>query len=540
MLKCGDYAQDLTLVTRKDTDKMKTSKMKRIKTALLAVICSATAVLGPIGPALAQEYTTQAEIQTTDGQDSGNGNQAADGQAVDDSNQAPDGQNPENGNGDSGSQTAGDSSQAPDGQTPGDSNQTPDDDNQSSAGDEPDQPDNPDDSKIPDEDKKEPDVPKIKEKVKLTSTIKLAKNGKSAQIKWKKTGNGEITDYYIQRSSSQKGKFKTVARKKAGSRVYTDARVTRGNKYFYRVAAKTKSKNTYYSKAHSFKCPLETVSGINLVRYSTSSIKVQWNKSKNKKADWYKVYYAESKSGKYKLAGKTKNTWYRVKNLKNNQDYYFGVKACTSKKNIGFDSKLSNTARMKTMPFERTTIFAGDSITSGLTSYNILNEIAIGGHKSVVAAVGLNTMTFRTRRVFNGMSGVESIVASKPYRVYIMLGDNDIHYRNKNDLIAGYREIIRVIQAGTPGTDIVLLAASPVTAAEVSKRSGFAQIPAYNQGLSALAKEMGVKYYDCTGFLKDSTGWLKNSYNAGDGVHWQPAAYHEYAKYLTAYDKSLD
>lgn len=64
--------------------------------------------------------------------------------------------------------------------------------------------------------------------------------------------------------------------------------------------------------------------------------------------------------------------------------------------------------------------------------------------------------------------------------------------------------------------------------------------PAYNQALLALAAEMGVKYYDCTSFLKDSTGWLKSSYNAGDGVHWKSAAYHEYAKLLTAYDKSLD
>ena len=99
---------------------------------------------------------------------------------------------------------------------------------------------------------------------------------------------------------------------------------------------------------------------------------------------------------------------------------------------------------------------------------------------------------------------------------------------------------MRAIQAGTPDTDIVILAASPVTAAEVSRRRGFAQIPAYNQALSALAAEMGVKYYDCTGFLKDSTGWLKSAYNAGDGVHWKAAAYHEYAKRLTVYDKSLD
>ncbi len=154
--------------------------------------------------------------------------------------------------------------------------------------------------------------------------------------------------------------------------------------------------------------------------------------------------------------------------------------------------------RMRT--YERTTIFAGDSITTGLTAYRVMDEIAIGGKKDVVAAIGLNTITFRTKKVFNGKSAVERIIASKPYRAYLMLSDNDIHFRNKNDLIDGYREIVKAIQAGTPDTDLVILAASPVTAAEVSRRRGFAQIPAYNQALRALAAEMDVKYYDALVF----------------------------------------
>lgn len=391
----------------------------------------------------------------------------------------------------------------------------------------------------PDQDDPAQDEEERKDTIKVTVSVSLNKNGTYADVSWKKTGDGKVSSYLVQRSSSRNGKYKTAARPEAGKK-YTDKKVKSGQRYYYRIAAKTESGDLYYSKACLFQCPVEPLSGVRLVRYSTTSIKVMWAQSKNKKAGWYKVYYAKSKTGKFKLAGVTKNSWYRVKNLKSNQDYYFGVKACTTKKESGFDSMLSKTAKMKTVPYERTTIFAGDSITTGLSSYHILDEIAIGGKKSVVAAIGLNTMTFRTKKVFNGKSGVESIVAARPYRVYIMLGDNDIHFRNKNDLIDGYREIVRAIKEGTPDTDIVILAASPVTAAEVSRRKGFAQIPAYNQGLSALAKEMGVKYFDCTGFLKDSTGWLKSAYNAGDGVHWQPAAYHEYARRLTAYDKSQD
>ena len=530
-------------------------KRKQIKAAFLSTICATAAILSPSVEALAQETSaipiealaqgksvlpievsnaSQNSKLSLNGQSIDNGIEKKSSQSKNNAEQNPNGQAAEAQNpGDLNSNAQQPDNQNPDAQNP-DSQQP---DNQSPDAQNPDaqQPDN----QNPEENNPSQDAEQKPDSLKITAKASAGKNKASAKISWKKTGEGKVASFLVQRSDSRNGNYKTLAHLAAG-KSYTDKKVKSANRYYYRVAAKTKNGNVFYSNACQFQCPVDALPGVRLVRYSTSSIKVMWDKSKNKKADWYKVYYSKSKAGKYKLAGVTKNTWYRVRGLKNNQVYYFGVKACTTKKTSGFDSKLSKISKMRTTPYERTTIFAGDSITTGLSSYNILNEIAIGGRKSVVAAIGLNTMTFRTRKVFNGRSGTESIVAAKPYRVYIMLGDNDIHYRNKNDLIDGYREIVRAIKAGSPGTDIVILAASPVTAAEASRRKGFAQIPAYNQSLCALAKEMGVKYYDCTGFLKDSTGWLKSSYNAGDGVHWQPAAYHEYARRLTAYDKSLD
>ena len=316
--------------------------------------------------------------------------------------------------------------------------------------------------------------------------------------------------------------------------------MTGGSRYYYRVAAKMEDGRTYCSKAVSLSCPLGQVSGVRLIRYSTSSIKVAWNPSKDKYAKLYKVYYAKKKDGKYKLAGTTKNSWYRVKKLANHQTYYFRVEACASKKSSGRDSDPSKAVSMTTKPYDRLTIFAGDSITTGLTSYGTLNKIHIGGRKKVVAAIGLNTITFRTKRMFNGLSATQSIVANKPYRVYIMLGSNDIHFRKKKDIVDGYREIIKTIRDGSPDTDIVMLAVAPVTAATKNKQTGFQQIPAYNQDLKALAEKMGLKYYDCTDFMKDSTGWLKSAYAAGDGIHWKGTVYDQYAKLLESYDKSLD
>lgn len=389
-----------------------------------------------------------------------------------------------------------------------------------------------------DDDAKEPGEEEPEKAAHVFASVRQAQNTQAASISWKSVP-GALA-YKVQRSNEKNGKYKNIASLSKSKNKYTDTAAKRGSKYYYRIAAKLEHGGTCYSDILSFSRPLAQVSGVRLVRYSTSSIKVVWDKSKDKQTAYYKVYYAKSKSGDYTLAGTTQNTWYRVKDLANHQDYYFRVKACAAKKSSKSDSAFSKTVTMRTMPYNRTTLFAGDSLMSGLRTYNILNEIAIGGNKGVVAAVGLNTTTFRTRRVFDGKSGLESIISSKPYRVYIMLGDNDIHFRQKEDVIAEYREILKGIRSGSPDTDIVVLAATPVTSTQVAKRSGFAQIPAFNKSLEALAKSMGARYYDCTAFLKDSTGWLKSSYAAGDGVHWKASAYHEFGKLLEAYDQSLD
>lgn len=384
----------------------------------------------------------------------------------------------------------------------------------------------------------EPDEKDTPEKVQVTVSVRLTKGGKAAFIRWKRVRGAYA--YKVQRSSKKDSGFKNIAALDEDGRSYKDTRVKRGSRYYYRVAAKMEDGKTCYSKASSVACPLGKVTGVKLIRYSTSSIKVTWDKSKDKNAGWYKVYYATKKDGKYKLTGTTADNWYRVKNLKNYQSYYFRVEACVSKKSSGLDSDPSKAATMVTRPYTRTTILAGDSIVTGFSLYGTMKKLKIGGNKKVVAAIGLNTLTFRTKKVFNGRSATQSIVGSRPYRVYIMLGDNDIEYCKPKDVVDRYKKIVEDIRSGSPDTDIVVLAASPVTAATKERRSGFKQIPAYNKALEAMAKKMGVRFYDGTDCMKDAGGWLKSSYAGGDGIHWKPALYDRFAKVLEAYDKSLD
>ncbi len=285
---------------------------------------------------------------------------------------------------------------------------------------------------------------------------------------------------------------------------------------------------------------LKKVSGVKLSRYATGQIKVTWNKSK--KAKYYRVYYSKRRTGKYRLAGAVKNTQFIVKRLKNNLTYYFYVQACVKKKKVSAsDSPISKKVHIKTKTFQRKTIFAGDSICQGIGYPGwAYPYMSIKGKKKVIAYRGLNTVTFHTKRIFRGKTGLQKLIAEKPYRVYMMLGMNEIHYRKASSIIAEYKSMIKAIKQACPNTDIVLCSISPVTRAERARHPGCWQIPVFNKKLKVLAKRIGCRYFDYTAFLKDSGGYLKAQYAEGDGYHWKSSAYATFAKVVSKYDKKLD
>ena len=283
---------------------------------------------------------------------------------------------------------------------------------------------------------------------------------------------------------------------------------------------------------------LKKVTGVEAVRYSTNAVKITWKK--HKKAKYYRVYYSIKGQGKYRLAGVTKDTHFLVTKLKNRKTYSFYVKACKNKKESASDSMASQKVSMKMKKYTRKIIFAGDSICEGIGYGQAFPKMHSSAIKKTVAYRGLNTITYHTKRIFNGKTGLQKLISEKPYRVYMMLGLNEIHGRKADLVIAEYKDLVRAVQQGTPNTDIVLCAISPVTRGERARKPGMWQIPLFNRKLKKLAKKLGVRYFDYTAFLKDSGGYLKAQYAARDGYHWKPEAYVKYGEIIGKYDKSLD
>lgn len=284
---------------------------------------------------------------------------------------------------------------------------------------------------------------------------------------------------------------------------------------------------------------VKKVENVNLRRYSTGSFKIRWNRVK--RAKFYHIYISKKRDGKFRLAGTTKNTWFRLKKLKKDKDYYVYVTAGLKKKVTDYDSKASRIKHIKTKEYRRKTIFAGDSITQEIAIGDTISRMKIGGRTKVVAAVGLNTITFHTKRVFSGgRSALSKVISEKPYRVYMMIGINEIHYRPSSLMIDEYTELINAIHEGSPNTDIVLCAVSPVTRSEKSRAPGYWQIPVFNKKLKKLAKKKNCRYWDYTDFLKDSEGYLKLKYASADGYHWKRNVYAIFADKVHDYEKSID
>ncbi len=281
---------------------------------------------------------------------------------------------------------------------------------------------------------------------------------------------------------------------------------------------------------------LKKVTGVKLIRFSTHEVKVTWNK--HKKAKYYRVYYTKGK--KYQLAGKTKSCQMLVKKLKNKKTYRFYVQACRSKKKSDSDSAPSSKISMTMKKYKRKIVFAGDSICEGIGYGQAFPEMHSSAKKMTVAYRGLNTVTFHTKRIFGGKTGLQKLIAENPYRAYMMLGMNEIHYRPADQMIAEYRDMIKSIQQACPETDIVLCAVSPVTRAERARHPGMKQIPIFNKKLKKLAKKMGLTYYDYTDFLKNSEGFLREDYAERDGYHWKIPVYTDFGKIVGKFDKKLD
>lgn len=176
-------------------------------------------------------------------------------------------------------------------------------------------------------------------------------------------------------------------------------------------------------------------------------------------------------------------------------------------------------------------LFIGDSITTGLSAYNILSP------KNVAAAVGYTPYKAYNTEIAlgDGSTGTafDYAVSMQPKRIFVMLGSNGIV--SASAMEDSYRTLINKLMDKCPDSEIYLLSVTPVTNDSSSAaNAGITNemITDFNKFIKSLAKEKGLTYVDLYTLLSDDNGYFLHEYAENDGLHFKGATYKVMLKYI--------
>ncbi len=174
-----------------------------------------------------------------------------------------------------------------------------------------------------------------------------------------------------------------------------------------------------------------------------------------------------------------------------------------------------------------TSLFIGDSITTGLSLYGFLDA------DNVFATQGLAPSTVLTAEI-DGMTFESKIASFKPKRIFIMLGTNSVGYGEAEDLVASLRTLVDDI-SGLCNSEIYVLSIPPVTQAADLSNENYLTIDAITEYNNLLKEEIGktdAKFIDFYSVLVDSDGYFNEDYAEMDGIHFMGKTYQVMLSFL--------
>lgn len=168
-------------------------------------------------------------------------------------------------------------------------------------------------------------------------------------------------------------------------------------------------------------------------------------------------------------------------------------------------------------------VFLGNSITergmwSELFPGKIIQNRGIGGDNT-----------------FGILARLDQIIKSKPEKVFLLIGVNDIARGIPVDtILSNYQKIVKGIISGSPATKIYIQSVLPMND-DLLKTERYKlkadTIKKYNSALFQLAKTYKSTYVNIHDIFLDTKGVLNKDYT-DDGIHINPKAYALWADYL--------
>ncbi|HHL0974442.1 TPA: GDSL-type esterase/lipase family protein [Bacillus cereus] len=163
-------------------------------------------------------------------------------------------------------------------------------------------------------------------------------------------------------------------------------------------------------------------------------------------------------------------------------------------------------------------LIMGDSITEGLTYYDVLDQ------ENVMAKAG-DTLMFALNDKYD-----EEVMKKKPKHIFMAYGTDDLFL--KQDLhnnpvepvqfaMDNYKKIITKMKKDLPDAKLHVLAILPVTEEKMRESdSPYQKINAYNTALKELAVTEQIDYIDLSSLVKEH-----EELHVKDGVHFKKEFY---------------
>ena len=194
-----------------------------------------------------------------------------------------------------------------------------------------------------------------------------------------------------------------------------------------------------------------------------------------------------------------------------------------------------------TKDYFNTVTFAGDSIASGLGIYDTGYHNA---HYATYVSAGVQTFVNNVS-VKNAVTGatetpMETIAASQPDYLYILVGTNNLVVQGSEDsFIAYYERLIDMLREQlNPGVILYIQAIPGVQETVVASKPGLdnQRIATVNDLLANMALRKGCYYVNIREALTNTAdGSQIDDYATKDGVHFNAAGYHAWAEYLATH-----
>ncbi|GEP96375.1 GDSL-type esterase/lipase family protein [Chitinophaga cymbidii] len=177
-----------------------------------------------------------------------------------------------------------------------------------------------------------------------------------------------------------------------------------------------------------------------------------------------------------------------------------------------------------TLPVQKkAVVFLGNSITEA----GKWNEILPGKPVQNRGISGDNT--------FGVLARLPQIVATKPAKIFLLIGVNDLKREVPVDVIINnYRRMVNMVKNGSPRTKLYLQSVLPVNDTiliEPFRKVTNANVAKLNEALQQLAKDNGYAYVNLHEPFADEKGQLKRK-DTPDGLHLKIGAYTIWVNYL--------